>query len=194
MNTIITETTEHGEMPLDVYQKLADDRILFITDEISDDLASDISATLFLKDNEDSDKKISLFINSGGGSIRNAFMIVDMINMIEAPVETVCIGEAIDEAALILACGAPGMRLATKNAVVGVSQLIQDWHAHANLTDAKIYMDLVASDNKRMMEALAKATGKSVSQVSKDLERRVWMNSQQAVRYGLIDKVVRVNK
>lgn len=194
MNTIITETTEHGEMPLDVYQKLADDRILFITDELSDELATDITATLLLKDNEDDIKKISLFINSAGGNIRNAFMIVDMMNVISAPVETVCIGEAIDEAALILASGTPGMRLATKNAVVGVSQLVQDWHAHANLTDAKIYMDLLVNDNKRMMETLSKATGKTISQVSKDLERRVWLNSQQAMRYGLIDKVVRVNK
>jgi ATP-dependent Clp protease protease subunit len=194
MNTIITETTENGEMPLDVYQKLSNDRILFICDEISDNIATDITATLLLKDNEDSSKKISLFINSGGGSIRNVLMVCDMISMIDAPVETVCIGNAIDEAVLILASGTPGMRYATKNSVVGASQLIQQWHAHASLTEARVYMDLIQSDNKRMMEILAKTSGKTMAQVTKDFDRRVFMNAQQAARYGIIDKVVKFNK
>lgn len=194
MNTIITETTEHGELPLDVYQKLANDRILFICEDINDSIATDITATLLLKDSEDSEKKITLFINSQGGSIRNALMICDMIEMIEAPVETVCIGAAMDEAALILASGAPGSRLATKNSVIAVNQLSHNWITHTDLTDAKKYLELAKTDNKRMMDIFAKTTGKPLKQITEDFDRRMFMTATQAVRYGLIDKVVKFSK
>jgi ATP-dependent Clp protease protease subunit len=194
LNTILTETTEHGDMPIDVYQKLANDRILFICDDINDNLATDIVATLLLKDSEDSEKKITLFINSSGGDIRNTLMIVDMMNMIEAPIETVCIGSAMDEAALILVSGSPGMRFATQNSRISVGQLVNDWMARVNLTDAKKYLDLALSDNKRMMEIFAKTTGKPLKKVMADFDRRVFMNSSQAVKYNLIDKVISISK
>jgi ATP-dependent Clp protease protease subunit len=194
LNTLVLETTEHGDFPVDVYQKLSNDRILFICNAITDQVATDIVATLLLKDAEDSEKKITLFINSMGGDIRNALMIYDMMQMVDAPIETVCIGAAMDEAAIILAAGTPGMRLATKNCRIAVSQLVHDWITHANLTDAKKILDLSVQDNKRMMDILAKSTGKTIKQVMQDFDRRVFMNSVQAVKYGLIDKVVRVNK
>lgn len=194
MNTIVTETTEHGEMPMDVYQKLANDRILFICDSINDNLATDIVATLLLKDSEDSEKKITLFINSQGGDIRNTLMIIDMMNMIDSPIETVCIGAAMDEAAVILASGTPGMRFATQNSQIAVSQLVNDWMARANLTDAKKYLDLAVSDNKRMMEIFSKTTKKPLKQVMADFDRRVFMNAAHAAKYGIIDKVVNVTK
>jgi len=194
VNTIITETTEHGELPLDVYQKLANDRILFICEDITDSIATDITATLLLKDSEDSEKKITLFINSQGGSIRNALMICDMMEMIEAPVETVCIGAAMDEAALILTSGAPGMRLATKNAVIAVNQLSHAGIRYTDLTDAKKYLELAKTDNKRMMDILSKTTGKTIKQVNEDFDRRVFMTAAQAAKYGLVDKVVKFSK
>lgn len=194
MNTIVTETTEHGEIPVDIYQKLSNDRILFICNNIDDKLASDITATLLLKDAQDSDKKITLFINSSGGDIRNALMIYDMMSMIEAPIETVCIGSAMDEAAIILAAGTPGMRLATQNSIIAVSQLVHDWMAFSDLTNAKKLLDQAISDNKRMMEIFAKSTGKSLKQVMEDFERRVFMDAAQAAKYKLIDKVVGSSK
>lgn len=194
MNTIVTETTEFGEFPVDVYQKLANDRILFICNPIDDHIASDIAATLLLKDSEDPGKKITLFINSQGGSVRNALMICDMMEIIESPIETVCIGAAMDEAALILTSGAPGMRLATRNAVIAVNQLSHDWITHTDLTDAKKYLELSKTDNKRMMEIFARTTGKPMKQINEDLERRVFMTVSQAVKYGLIDKVVKFTK
>ena len=118
MNTIIYEETEHGEIPADVYQKLSDNRILFVTGEISGMLASDITATLLLKDQEDPTKKITLFINSPGGDIRNVFMIYDMIKMISAPVETVCVGEAFNEAVVLLVAGQRGLRFATSRSLI----------------------------------------------------------------------------
>lgn len=184
------ETTEHGDVAMDVYQKLANDRILFICDDISDQIATDITATLLLKDSEDSEKKITLFINSQGGDIRNSLMICDIMNIIDAPIETVCIGAAMDEAVIILASGTPGMRFATKNSVISASQLVHDYVTRADLTDAKKYLDLALGDNKRMMEILAKNTCKSLKQVMADFNRRVFMSSMQAVKYGIIDKVI----
>lgn len=183
-----------GEFPVDVYQKLSNDRILFISNYIDDNVASDITATLLLKDSEDSEKKITLFINSSGGDIRNVLMICDMINMVEAPIETVCIGAAMNEVLPILASGTKGMRFATKNSVISASQLSHDWITSADLTNAKKYLDLAKSDNKKMMEILAKTSGKTIKQVNADFERKVFMTAQQAVKYGFIDKVVTFNK
>lgn len=194
MNTLVLEQTEHGEVPMDVYQKLANDRILFITDYIDDDIATDLIATMLLKDHEDNEKKITLFINSPGGDIRNAFMICDVMNLVHAPVETVCIGAAMDEAALVLASGKHGMRLATKNAIISVSQLVNPWHMHTNLTDAKNLMDQFKIDNDRLLDILAKATGKPVKQLRTDFDRRTFFTSQKAMKYGLIDKIVTPSK
>lgn len=184
------EETEHGEMPIDVYQKLVDNRILFLFDTIDDKLASNITATLLLKDYEDPKSKITLFINSDGGDIRNVFMIYDMMQIVEAPIETICIGSAQNEAALLLAAGTPGMRLATKHAIIGVGQLVHEWMSFSDLTDAKQILDLSAKDNKRMMDILAKACGKPIKEITADLERKIFMSSNQAVKYGLIDKVI----
>ena len=110
MNTIVLQETPNGDIPIDVYQKLADDRILFITDHINDQIATDIIATLLLKDFESSDQKITLFINSDGGDIRNTLMIYDVMQMISAPIKTVCIGSAMDEAVILLSGGEKGRR------------------------------------------------------------------------------------
>jgi ATP-dependent Clp protease, protease subunit len=188
------ETTDIGEVPVDVYQKLANDRMLFINDYIDDQLATDIVATLMVKDSEDDSEKITLFINSGGGNIRNIFMIYDMMNLISAPIETVCLGSAMDEVALLLSSGTPGMRLATKNSVISVGQLIHDSMSYSDLTDAKSILDLSVSDNKRMMEILAKNTNTPLKKFMATFERTMFMNPSQAVKYGLIDKVVSINK
>jgi ATP-dependent Clp protease, protease subunit len=190
MNTIIYEDDQHGETALDVYQKLSNSRILFITGEINDDVSSDIAATLLLKDAENPDEKITLFINSYGGDIRNVFMLYDMIQMIEAPVETVCVGEAVGEAAVLLVAGQPGMRFATKNSTIAVGQLEQHFHTHADMTNAKKYLDLFVEDNLRMMKVFAEASQKPVKQVMEDFDRMVFFTASKAVKYGLIDKVI----
>lgn len=188
------EQTEHGEMPMDVYQKLANDRILFITDYITDDVATDLIATLLLKDHEDNEKKITLFINSPGGDIRNTFMIYDVMTMINAPIETVCMGAAMDESALILAGGNKGMRMATKNSIISVSQLTNPWHMHTNLTDAKNLMEQFNIDNNRLLEIFGRATGKSAKILKEDFNRRVFFTATKAQKYGLIDKIITFNK
>lgn len=194
MNTFITETTEFGEVPIDIYQKLSNDRILFLCNRIDDKLATDVTATLLLKDNENQEEPITLFINSEGGDIRNVLMIYDMMCMISAPIRTVCIGAAMDEAAILLAAGTVGERLVTKNSVISVSQLIHDWMDFSDLTNAKTNLKQAEDDNKRMMEVIAKKCGKTLKQVMEDFERRVFMNASKAVKYGLVDKVVTFNK
>jgi ATP-dependent Clp protease, protease subunit len=194
MNTLVLEQTDQGEMPVDVYQKLSGDRILFLTDYLDDTLASDIVATLLLKDSEDSEKKITLFINCHGGDIRNAFMIYDMMSMIHAPIETVCIGAAMDEAIILLAGGTPGMRLATQHAILSATQLVQSFHMHTDLPGAKALFEQEKIDNQRLMEILAKTTKKTISQVKKDFDRREFFSAKTALKYGFIDKIVTPNK
>ncbi len=194
LNTLVLESTELGDAPIDVYNKLSNNRILFIFGEISDSLATYISASLMQKDTEDPEKKITLFINSRGGDIRNVFMIYDTMQMISAPVETICMGMALDEAAVILSGGTSGMRLATKNSVIAVGQLVHDWYTQSNLTDAKKILDQFVLDNKKMMEIFAKSSNKPLKQVMDDFERRVFMNASQACKYGLIDKEVSFTK
>lgn len=194
MNTLVLEQTEHGEFPVDVYQKLSSDRILFLTESLSDELASDIVATLLLKDHEDSEKKITLFINCHGGDIRNAFMIYDVMAMVHAPIETVCIGTAMDEAVVLLAGGTKGMRFATPHSIIAATQLVHGWGMHADLPGAQAIFEQEKQDNQRLMEILSKSTGKSMAQVKKDFDRRVFFNAKNALKYGFIDKIVTFNK
>lgn len=194
MNTLVLEQTEHGEVAVDVYVKLSQDRILFLSEDLHDELATDMVATLLLKDSEDSEKKITLFINSHGGDIRNAYMIYDVMTMIQAPVETVCIGAAMDEALVLLAGGEPGMRFATKHAVIAATQLQPGLHMHTDLPGASAMLNQHKMDNDRLMEILAKSTKKTVVQVRKDFDRRVFFNSKDALKYGLIDGIVEFNK
>ena len=194
MNTIVTETTEQGEIVIDIFQKLSNDRILFISGDIDDNMAADVSATLLLKDSEDSDSKITIFINSRGGDIRNALAIYDMMSIIKSPIETVCIGSAMKEAVIILASGTPGMRFATKHSVICVGQLVNSMMQHSDLTDAKSLLAFSISDNRKMMDIFAKKTKKKLSQVMSDFERLVFMDSKQALKYGFIDSIVKFNK
>lgn len=190
LNTLITETTDHGEVPIDIYTKLADNRILFVSDYVDDKLASDITATLLLKDAENQEEEISLFINSEGGDIRSVFMIYDMLQLLECEIKTVCTGAAMNEVALLLAAGSPGKRFATQNAVICLSQLVQEKYYRANLADAKSVVGRIDKDNKNFMKAIAKKTGKKVADVTAKFERKVFMNPKEAKTYGIIDEII----
>jgi ATP-dependent Clp protease, protease subunit len=190
LNTIVLEKTEMGDIPIDIYSKLANDRILFIYDYVDDQLATDITATMFLKDQEDQEKKISLFINSEGGDIRSVFMIYDMIKLLSCDVETVCVGSAMNEVVLLLAAGTPGLRYATKNAAICPSELVQEQYHQTNLDDAKEVLKRLQRDNKNMMTELAACVGKKMPEVSMDFERKVFMSAKQAKSYGIIDAIM----
>ena len=190
MNTLITETTENGEIATDIYTKMADDRMLFITNHIDDQLASDIAATLLLKDYE-SGNKITLFINSEGATdIRNVFTIYDTMQLIECPIETICVGSAMNETALILAAGSKGMRFATPNAVICLAQLAQEKYYRATLEDAKGVVERIHKDNKAFIGAIAKKTGNKVADVMAKAKDKWFMSAKQAKTFGLIDGIL----
>jgi ATP-dependent Clp protease protease subunit len=184
-----TEIFESNGQKTDIYQKLLDSRILFLSDSITEQNAVDLVANILLKDSE-SNEKITIFINSTGGNIRDALMIHDMIRIAKSPIETICVGQASNEAAMLLSSGTPGMRFITKNAIMTISQLECSWTSFGDLNDAKKIFDNVSDANKRMMEIIAKTTGKTIKQVVSDFDRPVFMNSSQALKYKLVDKII----
>lgn len=190
MNIIVTEETENGDIPIDIYSKLANDRILFIHDFIDDRVAIDTVAALMLKDSEDINQKISIFINVSGGDLRSVFMIYDTMKLLQSPIETFCVGEVMDEAALLLAAGTPGMRFATENSLICVGQLHSDGNMRSDIADAFVLMERLKRDNKMFIGELAKCAGKKVKDVMTDLERRKFFSAKQAKQYGLIDAIV----
>lgn len=187
MNTLVIDS-EYGEAPIDVHQVLADKRMIFICDSLNDKLATDVVATLMLKDMENDQEPIKLYINSEGGDIRNALMIYDAMQLTTAPIHTICIGSAMDEAALILAAG--DHRSATKHSVIAIGQLETNSALFSDLTNAKANLDLVVSDNKKMLSILSQCTKKPLKEITADLERRIFMSANDALKYNLIDKVV----
>jgi ATP-dependent Clp protease protease subunit len=194
LNTLVLEDSEQGEVVIDVYQRLANDRILFIHEYIDDKVASDICATLLLKNAENKEEKITLFINSEDGDIRSVFMIYDMMNVIDSPIETICSGSAWNEPLLLLAAGNKGMRFATQNAVICASEIMYDKLHFSDLTDARIIKDIIKNDNKKMLEAFASITGKSYKTVAQDFSKKNFMTPTQAKKYGLIDGIIKNKK
>lgn len=190
MNILTTESTEHGDIPIDIYTKLANDRIIFIYDYIDDRVASDIIATLLLKDCEDEDQKITLLINSEGGDIRSCFAIYDTLQMLSCEIETVCVGSAMNEAILLLVAGTPGKRFATKNALICPSQLLQEKYHRANLSDAKNILERIQKDNKNFLTEIGKKIGKKYSDLLEKFDKKVYMNAQQAKNFGIIDDII----
>jgi ATP-dependent Clp protease protease subunit len=190
MNTIITEINDKGEeIAYDVFSKLIDSRILFLHDYISDEIATDIVATLIYLDHQN-EEKISLYINSEGGSIESVFMLYDTISMLKSPVETLCMGSAIGEPALLLAAGTKGMRFATKSSVICINQLYHKYSVHSDMTKVEIMLEQSKKENNRFLEALSKCTGKSIKKLTKDTERDFFMSVNDAKKYGIIDEII----
>ena len=190
MNTIITEKTPNGDVTYDVFSKLVSDRVLFICDYIDDRAATDIVAALLYLDGTDPETKISLYINSEGGDVRSVFMIYDIMCLISAPIETICLGSATFEPAILLAAGTAGMRSCTKSSLLCISQLSSEGAQYVDMTDAKISFEQLKKDNHRIIDVLSLLTGKKKAIVMKDCERKLYLTPLQAKRYGLIDHVL----
>jgi ATP-dependent Clp protease, protease subunit len=193
MNTIILNDDSSEESSFDVYSKLANDRILFINGTIDDTLASNICATLLLKDSE-SNKKITLFINSNGGDIRNCFMILDVMNYIHSSIETICMGAADYGAALLLAGGTSGMRFCTQNSIITFGQLTHEYAYYTNVVDAKEILKRCLDDNNKMMSAIAKFSNTSLKSIQEKFKVKLFMKSSEALKNGFIDKIIKSKK
>lgn len=192
MNTIITETTDEGEVSYDVFSKLVDHRILFLYDYIDDKIATDVVATLLYLDQNK--EQISLYINSEGGDPRSVFMIYDIMKMVKSPIATYCIGSAMYESLLILAAGTKGLRHATKSSTICLSQLAVGDHRYSNMTDAEILLAQARRSNNSFMEALSENIEKPVKKILKDSERQLFLSASEAKKYGFIDNIIGSNK
>jgi ATP-dependent Clp protease protease subunit len=192
LNSTILEETPNGDMPVDVFDRLASDRILFLSDQITDQSITNIVATLMVKDMEDEMSPITIFINSEGGDIRSTFMLYDAMQLIASPIRTVCVGMAMNEAVLILAAGTPGFRFATPHAIISPSQLAHSSATYGALPDVSALMDRFNKDYKVTMQTLAKCTSKSYKEVCAFFERKKFFSAKQAKSYGIIDGIIKI--
>ena len=189
MNLIPTviEKNEMGERAYDIYSRLLKDRIIILNGEINDDSSNIVVAQLLYLDslnNED----ISIYINSPGGSITSGMAIYDTMNFVKSDISTICIGMSASMAAFILACGTKGKRYILPNSEVMIHQPLGGTQGQA--TDIKIATDRIMKLKNRLNSILAKQTGKSLKKITNDTERDNFMNSNEALSYGLVDKII----
>ncbi|MBQ8287902.1 MAG: ATP-dependent Clp endopeptidase proteolytic subunit ClpP [Clostridia bacterium] len=185
----VIEQTGHGERAYDIYSRLLNDRIIFLSDEINDVTASLTVAQLLFLEAQDPDRDISLYINSPGGSISAGLAIYDTMNYIKCDVSTICIGMAASMGAFLLSAGAKGKRLALPNAEIMIHQpLVGGMQGQAS--DIKIHADHLLRTREKMNTILAANTGKTVDEIARDTERDNFMSATEACTYGLIDRVI----
>ncbi len=184
----VIEQTGKGERAYDIYSRLLNDRIIFLADEVNDTTASLVVAQLLFLEAEDPDKDISLYINSPGGAITAGMAIYDTMNFIKCDVSTICIGMAASMGAFLLSSGAKGKRIALPNSEIMIHQPLGG--ARGQATDIKIQADRILQTRDHLNRILADNTGKSVEEIARDTERDNFMTAQEALSYGLIDKIL----
>ena len=184
---VVIEKSNLGERSYDIYSRLLKDRIIILNGEINDDSSNIVVAQLLYLDslnNED----ISIYINSPGGSITSGMAIYDTMNFVKSDVSTICIGMSASMAAFILACGTKGKRYILPNSEVMIHQPLGGTQGQA--TDIKIATDRIMKLKNRLNSILAKQTGQSLKKITSDTERDYFMNSNEALKYGLVDKII----
>ena len=184
----VIEQTSRGERSYDIYSRLLKDRIIFIGDEITDDLSSLVVAQLLFLDAEDSGKDINLYINSPGGVITAGMAIYDTMQYIRPDVSTICVGMAASMAAFLLSAGAKGKRYVLPNAEVMIHQPSGGTQGQAE--DIKIAAEHILKIRKKMNSILASNTGQPLEKIEADTDRDNYLDAAEAVAYGLADKVV----
>jgi ATP-dependent Clp protease protease subunit len=183
----VIEQTSKGERSYDIYSRLLKDRIIFLSGEVDDHMANLIVAQLLFLEAEDPDKDIAIYINSPGGSITAGMAIYDTMQYIKPDVSTMCVGMAASMGAFLLAAGTKGKRYALPNAEVMIHQPLGG--AKGQASDIKIQADRIIKMRKNLNEILSERTGKPLKQIEKDTDRDNFMSAEEAVAYGLIDKV-----
>ncbi len=184
----VIESTGRGERAFDIYSRLLRERVVFITGEVEDHMASLICAQLLFLEAENPKQPISVYINSPGGVVTAGLSIYDTMQYISPEVETVCLGQACSMGSLLLAAGAPGKRYCLPNARVMVHQ--PSGGARGQATDIEIQAKEILSIRKRLNEIYVKHTGQKISVIEKALERDNFMSAEEAKKFGLIDEVV----
>ena len=184
----VIEQTRRGERSYDIYSRLLKDRIIFLGEEVNDYSASVVVAQLLFLEAEDPEKEIHLYINSPGGSVTAGMAIYDTMRYIKPQVRTVCVGMAASMGAFLLAGGAKGKRMALPNAEILIHQPLGG--AQGQASDIQIAAEHIMRTKEKMNKILAQNTGKDIEVVRADCDRDNWMTAEEALEYGLIDRVI----
>ncbi|HIV19924.1 MAG TPA: ATP-dependent Clp endopeptidase proteolytic subunit ClpP [Candidatus Merdivicinus intestinigallinarum] len=185
---MVVEQTSRGERSYDIFSRLLNDRIIMLCEEVTDASASLVVAQLLYLESQDPEKDISLYINSPGGSVTAGMAIYDTMNFIKCDVSTICVGMAASMGAFLLSSGAKGKRLALPNSEIMIHQ--PSAGTQGQITDMSIHLKRLQSVKERMNRILAENTGKPLDVVAADCERDNFMSAQEALEYGLIDRVI----
>ncbi len=183
----VVEQTNRGERQYDIFSRLLNDRIIVLSDEVNDATASLVVAQLLYLEGQDSEKDISLYINSPGGSVSAGLAIYDTMQYIKCDVSTICMGMAASMGAFLLSSGAKGKRFALPNSEIMIHQPLGG--AKGQATDIKIAAEHILRTRDKLNKILAENTGKPVEQIAVDTERDNWLSAQEAMDYGIVDKV-----
>ncbi|MBR2847366.1 MAG: ATP-dependent Clp endopeptidase proteolytic subunit ClpP [Clostridia bacterium] len=184
----VIEQTGRGERSYDIYSRLLIDRIVFLNGEVNDYSASSIIAQLLFLESQDRDKDINFYINSPGGSVTAGLAIYDTMNYIKCDVSTICIGLAASMGAFLLSSGTKGKRISLPNSEILIHQPLGGTQGQAS--DIKIYTENILKMRTRLNTILAENTGKPLDQIQLDTERDNYMDANEALEYGLIDKII----
>lgn len=183
----VVEQTNRGERSYDIYSRLLEDRIIFLTGEINDYVADSIIAQLIFLEGKDPDKDISLYINSPGGSVTAGMAIYDTMNYIKCDVSTICVGLAASMGAFLLSSGAKGKRYSLPNSEIMIHQPLGG--AQGQASDIKIQAEHIIRIRERLNKILSSNSNQPLEKIEKDVDRDYYMTAEQALEYGLIDKV-----
>ncbi len=184
----VIEQTSRGERSYDIFSRLLKERIIFLGEEVNDTTASLVVSQLLFLESEDPEKDINLYINSPGGSVTAGMAIYDTMQYVKCDVSTMCMGMAASMGAFLLAGGAKGKRLALPNAEIMIHQ--PSGGAQGQATEIEIAAEHILRTKKRLNTILSENTGQSYETIARDTERDNWLSAQEALEYGLIDKVV----
>lgn len=184
----VIEQTSRGERAYDIFSRLLNDRIVFLSDEVNDATASLVIAQLLFLESQDADKDISFYINSPGGSVSAGLAIYDTMNYIKCDVSTICVGMAASMGAFLLSSGAKGKRLALPNSEIMIHQPLGGFQGQAS--DIKIHSEHILRTKDKLNRILAANTGKPLSVIEQDTDRDNFLTAEQALEYGLVDKVL----
>ena len=185
---MVVEQTGHGERSYDIFSRLLNDRIIFLSDEVNDTTASLVVAQMLFLEAQDPDKDIAFYINSPGGSVTAGMAIYDTMNFVKCDVSTICIGMAASMGAFLLSSGTKGKRFALPNSEIMIHQPLGG--AKGQASDIKIQAELILRTRDNLNRILAANTGKSLEVIAQDTERDNYMTAAEALNYGLIDKVL----
>ena len=185
---MVVDQRANGERSYDIYSRLLEDRIIFLTGEITDDTANTVIAQLIYLEGKDPKKDISMYINSPGGSVTAGLAIYDTMQYIKCDVSTICVGMAASMASILLAGGAKGKRMALPNSEIMIHEVLGGIEGQASVI--KLQADRILKLRDKMNRLLASLTHRSINKINKDTQRDNYMSAKEALDYGLIDKVL----